>query len=557
MANVFATKNGNWSDTTLWNTVGLPTTGDDVFTNTFTVVADISATVLSIRNSGASGITTGGSISITDASNGITLTTTSGTGFGVRDNNLIISSINSGNISTLSGALTFISGAGTATGIAHSGSGELRLNGTLNAALSASTAAIVNTGIGTFRHTGSFVSASGWGVFNNSSGTVFLNTDALSVGRLVLNGSTGTVNLTGNYRSSGFTDPLIRNTSSGTINIFGNCTGNTNNAGSNNGINNESTGVINITGTCSAGNQNTSDVAVNNAAGGTINIVGTCVGSAGWAVRNSGTGTINITGDCLRSGSTAAAVGNISSGIINITGTCSGDTVAPIGAVINSGIGTVFITGTCNGGSAANTFAFTNSSTGTVIHTGTVQASSSSPAIGMGGISQNTILSGPLLSSGLLQGSASSSGVNPCIALRWFPRDNVLTTFSLTMRGQNVVGSSRPERVMYITDSFNSGNPQQSDVRLGVSYGPGGSYIGTCAVPSANSVAFGVSVGSTTGTAYITQSDIAAALASASAVSLNQQTSTLTTPGSIGERLKIVSTVATTAQQLSDVLNSV
>jgi hypothetical protein len=33
MANVYAVKNGNWSDTTLWNTGSLPAIIDDVYAN--------------------------------------------------------------------------------------------------------------------------------------------------------------------------------------------------------------------------------------------------------------------------------------------------------------------------------------------------------------------------------------------------------------------------------------------------------------------------------------------------------------------------------------------
>lgn len=56
----YATKNGNWSDTTVWNTVGpgpvtytgIPTASDDVFTNNFTVNIDQSFQVTSLNNFG-------------------------------------------------------------------------------------------------------------------------------------------------------------------------------------------------------------------------------------------------------------------------------------------------------------------------------------------------------------------------------------------------------------------------------------------------------------------------------------------------------------------------
>lgn len=75
MANVFAVKSGNWSDTTVWNTGVLPTSADDVYSNNFSVTVDISSTVLSVRNGSATSITAGGGFILT---NGITLNATNG-----------------------------------------------------------------------------------------------------------------------------------------------------------------------------------------------------------------------------------------------------------------------------------------------------------------------------------------------------------------------------------------------------------------------------------------------------------------------------------------------
>jgi hypothetical protein len=64
MANVYAVKTGNWSDTTVWNTSALPTSADDVYSNNFTVTIDQNVTVLSISNRSASGITAGGGFTV-------------------------------------------------------------------------------------------------------------------------------------------------------------------------------------------------------------------------------------------------------------------------------------------------------------------------------------------------------------------------------------------------------------------------------------------------------------------------------------------------------------
>jgi hypothetical protein len=84
--------------------------------------------------------------------------------------------------------------------------------------------------------------------------------------------------------------------------------------------------------------------------------------------------------------------------------------------------------------------------------------------------------------------------------------------------------------------------PAQSDVRFGVTY-QSGSKTGTAYIPAASSVGFGVPVDNTTGTAALTPASV-----------WDAATSSLTTSGSIGERLKNASTVDTTGDQLAALL---
>ena len=431
MANVYAVKSGNWSDTTVWNTGALPTAADDVFSNNFTVTVDISPTVLTIRNTSASGITQGGAFV---ATNNTTLTCTASVGLIAAANNLYSSSLGIGQ----------------------------------------STSLIANVSV-------SGSNSQGYMVANNGAGTLNI---------------TGT--LTGNTVAT--TEGAVINFSTGTVNVFGSCVGG---ASGGSGARNQSTGVINV--------------------------IGNVSGGAGIGVRNGSSGTVNVTGS-VNGGSSGTGLANISTGTINITGTATG--------------------GTSTGA------AFSNNSSGTINHIGTAQASATAAAIGAGSASQVTILTGPLLSTDATVTGAPSSGVNPCIALRWFPADTALGTFEYRMRGATVTGGIRPQRSFYLPDAYETAYPVAGDVRLSTTYGPANIYTGTLAVPPPGSVAFGVAVGATTGTAAIDVNSIASALASASAVTLNQPTNTLNTPGSIGERLKLASTVATTAQQLSDALSN-
>jgi hypothetical protein len=84
--------------------------------------------------------------------------------------------------------------------------------------------------------------------------------------------------------------------------------------------------------------------------------------------------------------------------------------------------------------------------------------------------------------------------------------------------------------------------PAQTDVRFGVSY-QSGAKTGSAYIPSPSSVGFGVPVDNTTGTAALTPASV-----------WNAATSSLTTSGSIGERLKNASTVDTTGDQLAALL---
>jgi hypothetical protein len=69
---------------------------------------------------------------------------------------------------------------------------------------------------------------------------------------------------------------------------------------------------------------------------------------------------------------------------------------------------------------------------------------------------------------------------------------------------------------LYTADSV-GGNPAVNNVRSGTVYGPSSELTGTCAVPAAGSVALGVPVDNTTGTAVLTQANVRTALGMASA----------------------------------------
>ena len=95
----------------------------------------------------------------------------------------------------------------------------------------------------------------------------------------------------------------------------------------------------------------------------------------------------------------------------------------------------------------------------------------------------------------------------------------------------------------YTSDNNPNGGVATTDVRLGVSYG--GGLVGTCAVPDAGTVAFGVAVGNTTGTATLTAANLRAALGMASA-NMDTQLSVLSNlDAAVSSRLAPSGTLAT------------
>lgn len=82
--------------------------------------------------------------------------------------------------------------------------------------------------------------------------------------------------------------------------------------------------------------------------------------------------------------------------------------------------------------------------------------------------------------------------------------------------------------------------PSASNVRSGLVYN-GGNSTGTLAVPAAGSVALGVAVDATTGTAALTPAAV-----------WDYLTASATTASSMGERLKNAATVASVGQALAD-----
>jgi len=159
--------------------------------------------------------------------------------------------------------------------------------------------------------------------------------------------------------------------------------------------------------------------------------------------------------------------------------------------------------------------------------TATVTNTNSSPAIYM--TQQNALITSLLTINGSI---TNKSNVNAIIA----PKIRFASTATPYWIYQTNGASDMTLSYGSAIGTF----PAEADVKLGVTYAASPTRTGTCAVPLPQYVSQGVATGSTVGTAYLNAADV-----------WNIQTSTLTTAGSIGERLKTASTVQTNGDQLA------
>jgi hypothetical protein len=281
----YAIKNGLWSDSATWSVSAepspwnFPLSADNAYTNTFTVTADSSTKVDTIRNSTlAPNILSGGSFVL---ANGVSLSANLGTP--TTGTTLLSSSV-----STSSSVL----GVSATTGTRAAGSNVCIHNGIGNVTLSYPNFANNND--------------RGFVVANIGTGSVFLS-GSVFVGS-----------------SNGSAEPCYLNTSSGSLNIIGNVSM-TNNRGSGQ-IQNTGTGTLLITGDVigafsgSAG-ANVASAAVGQSGAGSTKIVGNVVGagSPGVGVSN---GRLELIGS-VSSGYLGLAnpgILNTTTGVVSITG---------------------------------------------------------------------------------------------------------------------------------------------------------------------------------------------------------------------------------------------
>jgi hypothetical protein len=293
-------------------------------------------------------------------------------------------------------------------------------------------------------------------------------------------------------------------------------------------------------------------IGITNTLSGTLTITGNVISGTTTNVHgilNNSSGIINVTGNVTPSATaggnpTPNAIQNAATGTINVTGAVSGGGGTGIGAgmrgIQNNSTGTVVVVGACNAGAGAGTTpaAIFNNSTGAVTVTGDCTATNQSNAIQSTGIAVIKV-SGSMISSPNGNVAVNTPRLlvdpTPSSATVRFAK-NGTTTYSDFFTADNSLGQAAP-----------------ADVRSGTVYADG-NLTGTCAVPAAASVAFGVPVDATTGTAALEPSDIAAAVWDRVLTG-----ATHNIPSSAGRRLRILDDerIITDGQVVSATTNTV
>ena len=334
--------------------------------------------------------------------------------------------------------------------------------------------------------------------------------------------------------------------------------------------------IVNINGNIPGTVANSFNHCVNMTGNSTLNFVGNVVGSlllgvnTVSAINVSTGGTLNLTGDVSGGNSNA---GNISANgiragtnsIINIVGNLdSGIGTAGNAALWGNVQCTINVTGNVTGNSGIG-FSDTTSNAGIYLTNnlisctivGNVTANNGgygvySPTLNGVSIIGNLTNS----SNGTMAFAGSKLFLTP--PTEWQFRKPDLTINTLYTPGVAI------------------GFPATTNVKTGVTYGPTNNLTGTCAVPPAAAVSLGVPVDNTVGTASLDANALAIALNASLSVSLppalttslnaslsaslpaaiapllwDEAVTNITTPNSIGERLKNCSTVATTGAQIA------
>ena len=269
-------------------------------------------------------------------------------------------------------------------------------------------------------------------------------------------------------------------------------------------------------------------VSIYNASTQNININQSVNGNATFKSKsylfNASSGTININGDVLaladKATTTTGLIQNISTGKIVVSGKVLGGTIANSIAISNTSTGEVIINGDCKSGTQAGSHAYYSITA-----------------------SKLTVLGSTISLGTFAIYSLSQAGIN-IIKGNMINYQNIPSFYGYNLK----VDTSLPQTLsiydgsameFFATSNTEPSQPLQRDTELGTVYGSTSQYTGTMVIPPVSSVFKNVQVGQTVGTLAISAEGVWA-------VDISQ----LTVNNSIGNLLKNVSTIQSTAAQI-------
>ena len=301
-----------------------------------------------------------------------------------------------------------------------------------------------------------------------------------------------------------FAGGLVKN-GTGVLNFIGNitaqATSQTNNAFQLN------SGTVNMTGNINSSTGTNGNQVGIILAGATLTITGNVTGGSGQLASNSPHGITQTSGNLT-------IIGNVTT--IGGFGTAHG---------INQTGGDLTVIGNVTGGTGDLGIGISSSTSGIITVTGTITSGATSIGLSSSSRTATVQVSGPLI---------NTNGFNALYAVKYF-----ITGASTTIIAQSSVGVNN----VFYNNTSTLDALLASNVRNGISFGLGGALTGTLKVPLPSQVIVGVETDDTVGTWALVPQDF-----------WNYATSNLTDPNGIGARLKNVSTVDTTGEQLEALL---
>jgi hypothetical protein len=550
MAVIKAQASGNWSAVGTWSGGVVPSLNDTVYANGFTVALDqsIDLTGSTVDTSGSFipgqiyMVVSLGTTNFALSANCIAPGTNAGTPVSITSAvGQIFQAVNAGTATTgtarrMGALLNYVN---TPLTIATGGSFTLAANYNITGAyIQAGSAncltvsAAASSTLAGCRATGSAVNLSTRAIAFSSSGTLTLDGIVAIGGRV-----TGTTAANGAH--------AIESTSAaGTIGVTNASTLTGGSASFAYGLSNASTGTVTITSsTVTGGSGGSFTFGLNNISTGTVTITSSTVtggsGTSSFGLNNSSTGTITITSSTVTggSGTTAHCLNNNSTGTITITSsTVTGGSGTTAYGLSNASTGTITITSsTVTGGSGTTAYGLNNASTGTIVSTGDITATNSASALSSDSTAASVKVSGSLI--------GSANGI-PAIYASKYLIDPTPTTAKFR---QAKNGSTTYSDFFTADNSF--GQAAITDVRFGTVYASG-ALTGVAYIPAAGSVAFGVPVDATTGTATLTAADVRAAMGLATA---NLDTQLAAIPTAAGNASAVRTELAPELTQITEV----